>query len=234
MTLVLGVDVETTGLDPKSDEVIELGYALWDWGKRKPIVCGSFLMQPSRPLTEEIKLVTGIEDGDFDFQSEYRLSWEKFLEVEKHADYLMAHNATFDKAFVEKSLSSLEMRPVNKTWIDTLVDIEFDKQKSKYKNLTYLAATHGFVNPFPHRALFDVLSMLKIASNYDLGPMALSAVSPMITVHALVDFNGRDEAKKAGFIWNPNDKKWEMKIKKLQLDKIKGDFNFKITETQLI
>lgn len=215
MTLILGVDVETTGLDSAKDEVIELGYALWDWNKRKPIVCGSFLIQPSAPLTEEIKLVTGIDDGDFNFQNEFRLSWEKFLQVEKYADYLMAHNATFDRSFVEKSLSSLDMRPVDKIWIDTLVDIDFDKQKSKYKNLTYLSATHGFVNPFPHRALFDVLSMLKVASNYDLGPMVLSAASPLILVNALVDFNGRDEAKKAGFIWNPVDKKWEMRIKKI-------------------
>ena len=37
---------------------------------------------------------------------------------------------------------------------------------------------HGFLNPFPHRAVTDVMSMLKIASQYDLDRMADLAKLP--------------------------------------------------------
>lgn len=228
--MILGIDVETTGLDPEKDEVIELGFALWDWEKKKPVVCWSFLLQPSKPLSEEVKAVTGIDDSDFEFQNAFPYAWQELQRAISKCDYIMAHNAQFDKAFIDNFFKGYNQFTHGKQWIDTLVDIDFDKHKSKYKNLTYLGATHEFINPFSHRALFDVLSMLKIASNYDLNAMVESAFSPMITVTALVSFDQKEEAKRFGFNWNATDKKWEMKIKKVQLDKIRNEFTFKVIE----
>lgn len=236
MTMILGIDVETTGLDPEKDEVIELGFALWDWEKRKPVVCGSYLIQPRAPLSEEIKKITGISDDDFNYQNSQQVAWRELSKFIDKSDYLMAHNAAFDRSFVSKCVPVYidTIGFAEKIWIDTLIDIDYDQSKAKHKNLTYLSATHGFVNPFPHRALFDVLSMLKVASNYDLNAMVDSARSPLITLVALVSFDKKDAAKALGFNWNPNDKRWEMKIKKFQADKLLKDSAFKNAEFKVI
>ena len=52
-------------------------------------------------------------------------------------------------------------------------------EKIKTRSLPYLAADHGFLNPFPHRALFDVMTMIQIAGMYDINEILKYADSPI-------------------------------------------------------
>ena len=42
---LLGIDLETTGLDPLSSEIIEVGYVVWDTVTLSPVDLGSRLIK---------------------------------------------------------------------------------------------------------------------------------------------------------------------------------------------
>jgi hypothetical protein len=67
--------------------------------------------------------------------------------------------------------------------------------------LMHLAASHGFLNPFSHRALFDVMTMLKIMSEYSFEEVLLQSKVPFVIARALVDYDNRQLAKDARFNW---------------------------------
>ena len=51
---LLGIDMETTGLDPSSD-IIEVGYMVWDSSLSCSVECASYLIKYNKPLPEDIK-----------------------------------------------------------------------------------------------------------------------------------------------------------------------------------
>jgi len=79
-----------------------------------------------------------------------------------------------------------------------VVDVPSPPQITTRK-LAHLAAEHGFLNPFAHRAVFDVLTMLKILSCYPIENVIISSNQPLMKLVALVAFDGRYKAKARGF-----------------------------------
>jgi DNA polymerase-3 subunit epsilon len=142
----------------------------------------------------------------------------------------VAHNAPFDRGFLLAELDRHQIAaPVLRglPWIDTLHDIPFATQPDS-KKLKYLASDHGFINPFAHRAVFDVLTMLRVLSEYDLSTVVGRAQTPDIIIRAVVPHPkrdgglGKDKAKLAGFRWQDVDGKqyplmWVKKIKESEL-----------------
>jgi DNA polymerase III, epsilon subunit and related 3'-5' exonucleases len=59
MTLLMGIDLETTGLDPAMDEIIEAGIVLWDTEPNRMVSSFSLLVSGVR-VPEEIIYLTGI------------------------------------------------------------------------------------------------------------------------------------------------------------------------------
>ncbi len=58
------LDLETTGLDPRVDEVIELGALFFENGQEVRRIAR--LYSPSRPLPITIRRLTGIDDALLD------------------------------------------------------------------------------------------------------------------------------------------------------------------------
>ncbi len=56
------LDLETTGLDPETDEIVEVGLVRVEDGK--PGAVFHALVRPSRPLPARIKSLTGLDDAD--------------------------------------------------------------------------------------------------------------------------------------------------------------------------
>ena len=98
---VLGIDLETTGLNVEQDRIIELGACIWDTETQMPIEFLSILVKPEAglPLSLEVKDVTGITDELLErigFETEYATA--HLIEMAKRADCFCAHNGTdFDK-----------------------------------------------------------------------------------------------------------------------------------------
>ncbi len=191
---ILGVDFETTGLDAAEDRITEVGAVLFDWETQTPLVVMSTFVNPGRPIPEEITKLTGISN---EMVAEYGLPEKDVLGDLRHildcADYAMAHNAAFDKGFYDAAVLRHGFAPDDKVWLCTMDDIKYPDSITT-RNLCYLAAEHSIINPFRHRAVFDVLTMLKVASNYEIDAIITSAQEPTLYVQALVSFDDKEKA----------------------------------------
>jgi len=206
--LIVGVDVETTGLNAEEDRITEIGAVLWEWETSRPLALFSTLVDPERPIPPEITKLTGIDDEMIS-----RFGWTESVAlgmlvpmVEK-ASYAMAHNAPFDQGFLDAATQRWRDMKVPILWLDTKGDIRYPETITT-RNLRHLASEHGFLNPFSHRAVFDVLTMLKVASCYDLEEIIARAKEPTLYVQALVSFDEKDKAKTRGYYWCAPKKIW--------------------------
>jgi DNA polymerase-3 subunit epsilon len=113
----------------------------------------------------------------------------------------MAHFGNdFDRLFYEAALSRLGIDAPAVPWLDSSIDVKYPAH-IKTRNLRHLASEHSFLNPFSHRAVFDVLTMLKVASCYDLDAIIARANEPTLFVEAIVSFQEKDKAKDRGYRW---------------------------------
>lgn len=98
----LVLDVETTGIDFASNEVIELGMLKFEYGPSGRIyrVLDTFnqLHQPSRPIPPEISRLTGITDDDVEG---HRIDDKTVDAIAADAAVVIAHNASFDQQMCE-------------------------------------------------------------------------------------------------------------------------------------
>lgn len=208
--IICAFDLETTGLSPETDTITEVGAILYDTETNSPVKFFSKLIAIDRPIPEVIVELTGITDVLLAKYGEAPSKvWREFEEFIEPAELFLAHNAPFDRGFVEKIIPDMADP---KLWIDSCVDVEYPDH-IKTRQLTYLAADHGIVNPFSHRAVTDVLTMLRVVSNYNWEEIISNAKTPNVTMRAMVTFNDNQKAKTAGYRWDSERKFWIKSIK---------------------
>jgi DNA polymerase-3 subunit epsilon len=225
--LILGVDVETTGLDVKKDKIIELGFILWetDGGGKEKVLWNNLVYDVEYPkLTEEITEITGIREDDLKrWGVEPKRAFTRFSKIAEDAEYIVAHNGTnFDMPIMKANFKEAGVKFPSTPWIDTSVDVPYPKL-IKTRKLVHLAAEHGFLNPSAHRAYADVISMLKILSNYDIKKVIDLSKEDNVLVIAVTkapwedDAPGGskeiDKAKARGYRWDSSTKKWSKLVK---------------------
>lgn len=249
---ILGIDLEgindnllEEGVNLKKDRVIEIGAVLWDCHFNQPIKFLSELInEPDRlPISEEVEELTGINDNLLDMwghpQDKIPEILNQLLQLIEKADALMAHNgAMYDKPMLLALYERFNISFPEKLWIDSAQHIEFPKIIPA-KSMPVLEHAHGFINPFPHRAVTDVMAMFKIASNYSFQRMYQLANSPVVQLVAVLDapnwkdykqveeFNRiKHKVSKARFRWQPDIKKWIKEVPKLLVDEGKCSYEF--------
>ena len=115
MTLWLVLDTETTGDDPTTNSIMELGWALCDWETTH--FCGGSYIAPAHPCAPEARAAHQIWDEDVKGAPQLTdvLQTQLAPQLREHVDKLaayVAHNAPFDSSF----LPMLNKKP----WLDTL------------------------------------------------------------------------------------------------------------------
>lgn len=230
---LLGIDIESSGLEPKADRIIELGVVLLDWDTKMPMAMLSELVDPKMEneefkLPEEITALTGITEAALEeFGGFEKDVLAKLDAMAATADFYVGHNANvFDRLFLEEAYRRNGMTLAEKPWIDTLTDVRFP-ETIKTRNLNYLAADHQTINPFRHRAVFDVLTMFKVMGFYDLNEIIARAAEPTLYVQAVVSFDEKEKAKELGFRWFAPDKIWWRSWKSSDYEAVKDTCGFK-------
>ncbi len=230
---ILFLDFETTGVDVFKDKITEYAYVLWDTDRKQPLLIRNNLVRGPY-IHDEVKEITGIDTEMLcDFGEGPEKAMYDFLDLFQKSDCVCAHNGTefdqimLEQLFVESGATDALATSREKIWIDTRYDLPLPK-KIKTRNLVHLAAEHGFVNPFAHRALSDVFTMIKIFSCYSLDAILELAASPMKKIRADVSYERRGEASKRGYSWDAEKKIWFKNIKECHLDAEKKECPFPV------
>jgi len=147
------IDIETTGTDPTVDATIEI--ASVDLLKDGTIANQrTALVRPPLPVPPEASAVHHLIDEDLAFAP----TLDEVLDQFRGADAYVAHNANFERAFLEHLLGDALWACTYKCALRIWPDLPAHNNQALRYRL-------GFVNPFgidrhtlsPHRALSDAI-----------------------------------------------------------------------------
>jgi CRISPR-associated protein Cas2 len=146
------VDIETTGLDPELDAIIEIGGIKYEEGEE----VGSFsvVVKTEVPVPTSVCALTGISQEDVDAGASLEDAITDFVTFVGSCPIVM-HNANFDMSFIDEALDSLDMDELGNQCIDTLVMSRKLLPKMTQHRLSDLCSHYGIDAGGAHRALAD-------------------------------------------------------------------------------
>jgi len=214
------VDVETTGLDPTKDHVVETAIGIWDIGHRCLVDVCSFVTQlPDEALTDEARKSEAVHGLPLDMCRLGRVpdprSYASKVARAGYADAWLAYNADFDQSFLG---DAADRRP----WVD-VQEMPWPKTITAVGNggagrsLVAVALAHGVPVVNAHRALSDVLTtarLLERACELGADPFALLAYAARPRAFVIADApRSQNDTLKANFFrWNPDRQIWWRKM----------------------
>jgi len=147
--IYVAIDLETTGLDPEADSIIEIGAVRFQ-GDRV-LEAWSSLVNPGVPIPPKIQRLTGITPRDVEGAPRLAAVLPRFLGVIRNHP-LVGHNIAFDVSFLTRAGVTLS----NLT-IDTFELASIVLPKMASYNLEQLTRALGLSSPTYHRSLADAL-----------------------------------------------------------------------------
>ena len=117
------VDVETTGTNPDTDKIIELGICLFEYDRQngriyKVLGSWEWLEDPGFSIPPEITEITGITDATV---AGHRIDDCAVHDLLGRVVLVIAHNADFDRRFLERRLPAF----ATKHWACSRADIDW-------------------------------------------------------------------------------------------------------------
>lgn len=154
------IDVETTGLDPRVDEILELAAVPFQYDTARDCVSalpGAYvgLREPSVPIGRQAAALHGITNA---MVAGAALDDDRIAALVTQADFLVAHNAQFDYGFVTRAYPLATRRP----WLCSLRQIDWARHGYFAKGLGALAAAHRVAALQAHRAAGDCQTLLQL------------------------------------------------------------------------
>ena len=86
--------------------------------------------------------------------------------------------------------------------------IDWQRHNFKTTKLNYLAADHGFVNPFAHRAVFDCATTFRLISPYLRELIARSYEREYLIKAVHSPFGSKEALRQRGYRWDPEERCW--------------------------
>lgn len=230
--IVVGLDIESTGLDKVKDRPIEVGMTLWTTNLNRGLENRSFLVQSDGvKVTDEITEINGITQEQVDrFGLQVDEALDEVLYVVEQAEAIVAFNGRSYDIPMFKNWA----KRVGKTWPDKLVIDPYDGDLPAKSNaitpamrpqeLITMCAKNGIYFD-AHEALGDVGGMLKLMSKRPFEMVLERAKSPTVIIQSQQSRRENDKAKKHKFRWNPDQGIWWKSLKRLDLDYLASKVN---------
>jgi DNA polymerase-3 subunit epsilon len=214
---VVVLDTETTGLDQSRDRIIELAMLRVDVALSTGLPCGEVLVydgleDPGMPISPEIQAITGISN---EMVQGKRLDEARIASLLEGADLIIAHNAAFDRPFVEARLPQF----AELAWACSFADIDWKAQGHGSAKLEYLAMDLGWFYD-AHRAEVDCHALLTVLQaclplTGQTGLAHLLAIAGQTSYRLQATgapFEAKDDLKARGYRWNAEQKVWHTRL----------------------
>ena len=214
---VLILDTETTGLSHASDKIMELAMLRVDVDRATgqaigPVQVYDGLEDPDQPIPAEVQAITGINDAMVKGQ---RLDVARIVELLDGVDLVIAHNAAFDRPFVEARLPAFAA----KAWACSFADIDWKGEGRGSSKLESLAMGLGWFYD-AHRAEMDCHALLAVLQAplpvaHTTGLARLLAVAPTLRYRLQATgapFDVKDALKERGYRWDAAQKVWHTRL----------------------
>ena len=151
-------DLETTGLDPMTCKIIEIGAVKISKGEMTATF--QTLINPFEHLTPKITEITGLTDDDLTGKLSIEQVLPDFFKF-CEGSTIIAHNLNFDFGFIKKAGESMHFI-FDHPKIDTLKLAHQKLPKLQKYNLAALCEYFKYTNQHAHRALSDAMVTAQI------------------------------------------------------------------------
>lgn len=154
----IAVDLETTGLSPVKERIIELAAVRFRDGEE--VDCFTTLVNPGRVLPERIVELTGIRDEMLLDAPKEEEALEAFLAYTNDS-ILLGHNLGFDYSFL-KTAFARKKQEYQRNGIDTLAIAKKHLADLPSRTLEALCVYYKIDSGTSHRALDDARSAARL------------------------------------------------------------------------
>ena len=150
----IALDIETTGLNPAYDRIIEIGMARIEHGEVKDTY--STLINPGITVSDRVVELTGIHNEELIDKPRIEMELQNIMDF--IGEYpILGHNIIFDYSFLKKAAVNNNLK-FDVKGIDTLKMARRILPELKHKRLDYLCEYLEVDPGNSHRALDDALS----------------------------------------------------------------------------
>ena len=201
------LDLETTGLDPARDEIIEIALVPFTYGRSSGRIYAvkdpfQALRQPSLPIPARITELTGLDDAAVAGKS---IDPDEVARFVAGSNLVIAHNAGFDRPFAERFCPAF----ASAAWACSMAQVPWQDEGYVGTRLEYLAMSAGFFYD-AHRATDDCLAAIELLArplrkSGDLALLRLLEAARKVTCRVWAEnapFELKDQLKGRGYRWN--------------------------------
>lgn len=185
-------DLETTGLDPEDDEIVEI--AAIGYRGRERVGAKEDIIAPKKRISEEAAQVHGISNEQAQREG---VPWDDVKDTYRKAltwaDAHCAYNSDFDIAFLKEAMDFPERPVLDPFWVAQQF---IPKDKLARKNLSSLCTYLGIKVREAHRAEDDttrtVEVLFELCDEYDLELEKLIDDEPYKLGKDMIDYDPFD------------------------------------------
>ena len=224
------LDIEATGLSAQ-DKLIELGMVKFEYSLDGRIYCildeFNAYQDPKIDIPPFITKLTGITNEMVGGKS---INQNDVAEYLNNVDLIIAHNAAFDRPFLEKTFKNIP----SKAWGCSMFDIDWNNENIESLKLEYIAYKYGFFYE-GHRAITDCLVGIHILSKelrnskqLALKQLLTNAMQPKYIIWAKNSpYERKDLLKARKYRWNMHPtqgiKAWSIELPE---SKVEAEINY--------
>ncbi len=151
------IDIETSGINPATDEIIDLGFLQFEGTKL--VRTYSSLVRTENPISSFITKLTGITNDHIRKAPLWSQVEPELLTLESHA--LLAHNSAFEESFLKRYFDRLPQLNPRESYQDSILFLALLFPEASTLNLEYFINHLGIADKEEHRGLADSRDLLK-------------------------------------------------------------------------
>jgi len=213
------VDTETTGMSRESDQIIELGIVRFEYGEDSGEIARitgvySGLEDPGRPIPPESTAIHGITDA---MVAGKHIDEAQATELLAGATLVVAHNAAFDRPFLEARMPVFASLP----WACSYAQVPWEQEGFRGTKLEYLAWASGFFFD-AHRSEIDCRALLELlrrplpkSGRIAFKCLLEASAEPALRLWAIGSpFDSKDLLRERGYRWDAERRCWHRVVAK--------------------